>query len=282
MPAESQLPWRGPGPGRPDLPLPPGPMPLVRNRGMRKRWRYVGVFGADVMLCAARVQVGPLQQTFWAVWDRAAGERHAHTRLRPGGGEVVMEGPVVRIDAKGVRAELRFADSEAIESVCPSGDRGYGWTRKRAAVPVSGEIEAGGRRWRVDDAIGVEDVSAGYHQRHTSWLWSAGVGLASDGRIVGWNLVTGINDPPRGSERAIWVDGVPSEPPPVRFDALDGIGFADGSALRFTPESERARDDNLLVIRSRYRHLFGRFEGSLGGIELDSALGVMEDHDAVW
>jgi hypothetical protein len=37
------IPWRGPGPGRPDLPLPPGPMPLWRDGALRKRWRYVGV-----------------------------------------------------------------------------------------------------------------------------------------------------------------------------------------------------------------------------------------------
>ena len=56
----AQIPWRGPGPDRPDLPLPPGPMPLRRDGQTRKRWRYVGVFGEELMLCAARAEVGPL------------------------------------------------------------------------------------------------------------------------------------------------------------------------------------------------------------------------------
>lgn len=276
-----ELPWRGPAPGRPDLPLPPGPMPLLRRGRSRKRWRYVGVYGPEVMLCAARAQVGPLGQSFWAVWDRDGQRRHAHTRSVPWGGEVHMDGPLVRIRAGDVRAELRLGDATAVECVCPSGPRGYGWTRKRAGVPVSGTIEAGGRRWEVE-ALGVDDESAGYHQRRVSWFWSAGVGSASDGRPVAWNLVTGINDPPRDSERAVWISGKPNEPEPVRFEGLEAVTFADGSRLEFAAESERARNDNMVLFRSSYRHRFGTFSGSLEGTELADGFGVMEDHDAVW
>ncbi len=52
-------PWRGPGAGRPDLPLPPAPMPLWRDSALRKRWRYVGFYGEELMLCAARAETGP-------------------------------------------------------------------------------------------------------------------------------------------------------------------------------------------------------------------------------
>jgi hypothetical protein len=148
-------------------------------------------------------------------------------------------------------------------------------------VPVRGTVDAGGRRWEVD-AVAVDDESAGHHRRHTSWLWSAGVGSAADGRAVAWNLVEGINDPLRGSERAIWVDGEPHEPPPVCFDGLAGIELDGGARLRFQPECERARRDNLLLLRSRYRLRFGMFSGALGGLELADGLGVMEMHDAVW
>lgn len=256
-------------------------MPLLRAGRMRKRWRYVGLFGPDVMFCAARVQVGPMRQSFWAVWDRDGARRHAHTRILPWGRELTMDGPEVHLRARGVRADLRLGDSEAIESICPSGERGYGWTRKRVGLPVRGAIEAGGRRWEVD-GLGVEDESAGYHQRHTSWHWSAGVGRAADGRAVAWNLVSGINDPERGSERAIWVNGSPHEPAPVAFADLESIRFDDGAQLSFGAESERARNDNLLFFRSRYRHLFGTFAGSLEGVELAEGFGVMEEHEAVW
>jgi hypothetical protein len=256
-------------------------MPLLRRGRMRKRWRYVGVYGEYVMLGAARVEVGPLRQSFWAIWDRECNRRHAHTRMLPGGGDIALEGDVLRLNTETVRAELRFGDGEPVEVVCPSGERGYGWTRKRAGIPVEGWFEDSERRWPVE-ARGMVDESAGYHQRHTSWLWSTGVGRTKDGRAVAWNLVEGINDPPERSERTIWVDGTPTEPAPVSFDGLEGIRFAEGAELRFASESERARNDNLLIFRSRYRHLFGSFSGSVPGLELNSGFGVMEQHDAVW
>src|ERR1700735_92404 len=73
------IPWRGPGEGRPDLPLPPGPMPLWRDGALRKRWRYVGFYGESLMLCAARAEVGPAGQSFWVLWDRENGRELAHT-----------------------------------------------------------------------------------------------------------------------------------------------------------------------------------------------------------
>ncbi|MFN8160178.1 MAG: DUF2804 family protein [Solirubrobacterales bacterium] len=275
-----RLPWRGPGPGRPALPLPPERMPLRSHGALRKRWRYVGVFCEELMLCAARASVGPLGHCFWAVLDRRSGRALDHTRRGRLGGEVVFDGPRLEIGASTARAELVLADSEPVEAVCASG-AGWGWTRKRAGMRVSGTVEAAGRRWELD-ALGVDDVSAGYHARHTSWRWSAGVGRATDGRSVAWNLVSGINDPPVRSERAIWVEGQAAEPAPVSFEGLDAVVFEGGERAGFATEMELSRDDNLLLVRSRYRHRFGSFTGHMGGIELDGGLGVMEEHEALW
>lgn len=302
MDATTSLPWRGPGPGRPELPLPPGPMPLRRGGRRLKRWRYVGAYCDELLLCAARVQVGRFGQTFWAIWDRERRQMWERTRMRfPGargeawteqrdGGEGLIdhapdEGSLMRIEARTeageVRAFLRLGAGRWVESVCPAGDGEYVWTRKRADVPIECDVRIGERRWRVE-ARGVEDESAGYHPRHTVWSWSAGVGTA-DGRSVGWNLVSGINDPQELSERAIWIDGEPSEPGPVSFKGLDAVAFDDGSLLAFDGECERRRRENRLVVRYTYRQPFGVFSGTLpGGLELDHGLGVMEHHDARW
>jgi hypothetical protein len=256
-------------------------MPLLRHGRIRKRWRYIGAYGPELMLCAARAQIGPLRQSFWAIWDRREGRRYAQTRSLPGNREVTMEGPLVRIDAGEAAAELRLGEGAPVESVCPSGERGFGWTRKRAGIPVRGALDIGGRRFEVD-GLGIDDESAGYHARRVSWHWSAGVGRAADGRAVAWNLVVGINDPPRHSERGIWVEGEPIEPAPVAFEGLEAIEFEGGARLRFASESERARNDNWLLVRSRYSHRFGTFAGSLDGIELAEGFGVMERHEAVW
>lgn len=275
-----EIPWRGPGPGRPSLPLPPGPMPLRQAGQLRKRWRYVGVFSEELMLCAAKAQVGPLSQSFWALWDRDGRRADERTILRPGSQEVLLEGPLLEIDSPGLRVSLLLGEANPIETICPSGGS-WAWTRKRVGVPANGTVEVPGRRWQVE-GLAVDDESAGYHARRTDWHWSAGVGRAADGRAVAWNLVEGINDPPHGSERAIWVGGEPQEPAPVRFDDVEAVEFADGSRLAFGAESERAHDENLLLIRSRYSHRFGRFAGALDGIELAEGLGVMERHQALW
>lgn len=306
------LPWRGPGPGRPDLPLPPAKLPLRRAGTWRKRWRYLGVFGDELLACAARVQVGPLGQTFWAFWDREERRMWERTRLRlPGargevwsehlgeGEEVVAElgdqgvldyvpdeGSLVRVDGTHpeggeAKAFLRTGSGNWVEAVCPAEAGGYVWTRKRV-VPVEVDVRVGEHRWRFE-AEGVEDESAGYHPSHTVWSWSAGVGRTSDGRSVGWNLVSGVNDPPERSERAIWLDGAPTEPGPCTFEDLDAVTFADGSRLEFASEAVRERADSLLGVRSTYRQPFGSFTGRLpGGLEVEHGLGVMEHHDAHW
>jgi Protein of unknown function (DUF2804) len=255
-------------------------MPLRMHGQTRKRWRYVGVFAEEAMLCAARAQVGPLSQSFWVLWDRGGGRRYAHTSLRPGSREVRMAGSEIEIATRDVRVSLRLGDGAPVEAICPSGS-GWGWTRKRSGVPAKGTIEVGSRRWQLD-GLAVDDESAGYHQRHTSWSWSAGVGSSEDGRPVAWNLVEGINDPFEASERAVWVDGEPFEPAPVSFEGMSGIDFADGTRLDFTEECERSRNENLLLVRSRYRLGFGSFSGSLEGIRLGGGLGVMERHVAAW
>ncbi|MCO5316111.1 MAG: DUF2804 domain-containing protein [Solirubrobacterales bacterium] len=294
------LSWRGPGPGRPDLPLPPTQLPLMQRGSLRKRWRYVGFYGDRVMICLATVLIGPARHCFWSFWDRETGAVLGHTQLRPGRQEVALEGNYAELDYRGrggpVRASLELGPAEPVEVVQPSG-HGWGWTRKRAGVPITGRIETPGRTWDLD-GFGVDDESAGFQARYTAWLWSAGVGTSIDGRQVAWNLVSGINDPDTGSERAVWVDGEPYEPAPVQFDDLNGVAFAapdsgsgpgnvaptDRPRLRFEPGAgaERRRKDNFLVVRSEYTHRFGAFTGSLDGIELATGSGVMEEHRAVW
>jgi hypothetical protein len=260
-------------------------MPLALHGRPLKRWRYVGVFGERLMLCAGVVWIGVLPQTFWAVWDRRRQALRERTRLvrplrfvsLPASGEVVIRDATVRADLV-----VSAAGTEPVETASPHGPA-WIWTRKQGGVRVTGRVVLDGEEVLVDD-LGCVDESAGYHARTTAWEWSTGVGRLVDGRSVAWNLVTGVHDSERASERTIWVDGTPVETAPVTFaEDLGSIAFRDGSELRFAGEATRERTDDLLVFRSDYVQPFGTFAGTLeGGLELAEGRGVMERHSALW
>ncbi|MEX1142579.1 MAG: DUF2804 family protein [Thermoleophilaceae bacterium] len=294
----ADLPVRGATVRELELPLPPGRMPSWRAGRPLKRWRYVGVFAPDVMLCVGDARIGPLRQRWWAV-GLPDGSLRERTTLRAGG--IRLEPPVdvaaappagegirparARVRGRGIAIDLELDEAAGVEVVSPVGRRGaHIWTRKQALVPVRGTVEVDGRRHEIDGDHGFVDDSAGYHDRHTAWRWSAGVGTLDDGRRVGWNLVDGVHDSPQASERAVWLGGEPVEVGPVRFaDDLSSVAFADGSALAFAQRSERTHSTNALLVRSRYRQPFGTFHGSLpGGLRLAEGFGVMEDHDVHW
>ena len=259
-------------------------MPLLLGRRFRKRWRWVGAFADNLIVFAAIVQVGPAAMTFWGIWDRERRRLWERTRRDLPGRrrDVVMRGHSVRVRAGSIEFDLELEEGYPIECMCPNGEGGYSWTRKAAGMPVRGEVRVG-RRSNSLDGFGVTDDSAGYHQRYTSWKWSAGVGAARDGRKIAWNLVRGINDPPVSSERTLWVAGRPMEPGPVSFQGLDSIHFEDESRLNFSAETQRTHHEGIpLLARSDYEAPFGTFTGSLNGLPVESALGVMEAHDAVW
>ena len=271
---------RGPAVRDAGLTLPPERMRAARRGRPLKRWRYVGAYSPEVMVCVCDVRLGPLPQRFWAV---AAPDRPIVERTTTGAGGVRIEGSHAQVASGEVRIDLRFEEDGGVESLHPNGRRGFVWTRKQAGIPVRGAVAVGARRFELD-CLGVVDDTAGYHQRRTSWRWCAGVGRTDGGERVGWNLVTGVNDPPKASERAIWVGGEEFEPGPVEIAAdLSRVGFAEGGELRFEPWSERAERTNLLIVRSSYRQPFGTFAGELpGGIRLSEGLGVMEWHDVRW
>jgi hypothetical protein len=258
-------------------------MPLLRDGRPLKRWRYVGVYGAEGSLCAGTVRIGPAPQTFWAVWDRAGGTLHERTRLLPGGVDLgPFDAPRVRVRDRGVEIDVRLEiDTAPWEVVSPHGGS-YIWTRKLGARAV-GTAWVDGRRLLVD-APAIVDDSAGYHARRTAWRWSAGAGSLTDGRRVLWNLVDGVHDGPSRTERAVWVDGVPHEVGPVTFaPGLGTVGFSEGGALRCEIEAVRARTDRLGLVSSDYEQPFGAFSGALPGAgELASGFGVMERHEAMW
>ena len=229
-------------------------MPLFKRGRPLKRWRYVGVYGPELMLCVGDAHVAGVRQRWCAV-------------ALPGG--ALLEGPA--------QVELELDEGDGVEVASPHG-RSYIWTRKQAGVRVRGTVELEGRRFELDGEAFIDDT-AGYHARHTSWRWSAGNGRLEDGRRVAWNLVDGVHDADEASERTVWVEGAPHEVGAVRFaEDLSSVG-----ELRFSEWCAREDHTRRGPFRSDYRQPFGSFSGKLpGGLELAEGYGVMEWHDALW
>jgi hypothetical protein len=218
------------------------------------------------------------------------------TRMLPRHGEVELEhgqtgtGTLpaapgrLRVHGRGVLLDLQLKEQAGIEALCPSGQAQV-WTRKQSGVAAHGTLRIDGGPAREIGALAVIDDTIGHHARHTEWHWSAGVGESPDGIPLAWNLVSGVNDPPQGSERAVWVAGSPTEVAPVSFAAdLSSIRCEqDRAELRFLAEAQRSRHDELLIVGSDYRAPFGTFSGTLpGGTPLAHGLGVVEHHRARW
>jgi hypothetical protein len=241
--------------------------PLRAGRPL-KRWRYVGVYRAELMLCVGEAHVAGVRQRWWAIAlpDGTLLEGRRRVRLRPGR---VQAGDVI---------DLELDEGAGVEVVSPHG-RSWVWTRKQAGVPVRGQVRVKGRTHALEGGDGFIDDSAGYHARHTAWRWSAGIGRAEDGRPVAWNLVDGVHDVDAASERTVWLDGEPQEVPPQEFAAdLSRVGELD-----FREWAAREARANLGIMRNSYRQPFGEFSGRLpGGLRLEEGYGVMEEHDVLW
>src|SRR5688572_28852939 len=185
----SLRPVRGPAVRALGLRLPPARMAPLHRRRPLKRWRYVGVYTPELMLCVGDARIAGVPQRWWAIAlpDGTLAER---TTIRRGG--VSIQGSRVRVRARDVEIELELDERDPVEVVSAAGDS-YVWTAKQAAIPVRGFASLKGERYGIDSDSAFIDDSAGYHLRHTAWRWSAGVGRTEDGRRVGWNLVTGLH-----------------------------------------------------------------------------------------
>jgi hypothetical protein len=256
-------------------------LPAWRGTRPRKAWRYVGVYGPELMLCAGVVRIGPAPQAFWAVWDRRDGVLRERTRVARSGRVALPDG-AVRVREPGVEIDLRLEPDGEPVAVSSAHGRREIWTRK-LPVRAVGTVRLDGVALALDER-GLVDDSAGHHARETAWRWAAGVGRTPDGRALTWNLVDGIHDDPTTSERTVWVDGVAAHRRPVRFSqALDGVAFREGGRLTFEAEAVRERHDRAGPLRSDYVQPFGTASGSLGaGIDLAEGFGVMERHEARW
>ena len=242
---------------RPDAAAPrrPDAQALALHRPLRR--------GADAVRGAGRDRpAGPV--VLGDVGPRRAAATDAHTTLRPGSREVRMDGPRLEIDSPDLRASLRLGEVGADRNDLPQRlrlgldpqarrrpDRGHGrgpgpalagrgaWRRRRVGrlppAPHQLALVGRGRRGRrrpparLEPGRGRQRPAAGQRARDLARR------RARTSR-------------PRSASAASTASSSTPAPP-----------------LDFASESAHARNENFLLVRSRYRHRFGTFGGALDG-----------------
>jgi hypothetical protein len=214
----------------------------------------------------------------------------------------------LRIDSDNVKADLQLSPSPASQPLAMSSPTAYnGWTytQKHNGLNVDGELTIAGNSQDLDQALAGYDFSAGYMRRETSWRWSSINNRLDDGRILGLNLATGVNES-GFSENCCWLDGQHHSLPAVHFQfqrqrsteaqqysnwhIVSTAKSADGMAsvaLTFTPLNCRQERLNLWLLKSNFRQYIGHYNGIIETadgekIMINNVLGLSEDHFARW
>ena len=161
----------------------------------------------------------------------------------------------------------------------------------KGMFPVSGQLAVGERVHSLDGALALLDDHKGYYPYVMRWDWVTAA-THSGGHALGFNLTRNqCRDPERYNENCAWIDDRIGLLPAVTFSRererqagerwtiRDREGRVD---LRFEPTVPGDVRVNAVIVESRYRGPFGRFEGRLAPdglppIEVDGWFGMGED-----
>ena len=290
--------------------------PHARNRLWRrlhhKRWHFVALVTDEVFCGVAIVDIGWSNTCFAYVFDRR--ERRVVAAFSPLGvaglsatvGATVAEGarftlPGRRIaiasdGANGHQLVLRAGrfridadyagDGPRLLAIGPAFDGGsVHSTQKSPGLALNGQVEAGGRRYRLDGGVASYDFSNGLLGRRSAWRW-----ISAHGAGLGFNLQSGYFG---DAENALWLGDQLLPLGPLQVEVEPGgcwtLRTTDGLLdLRFTPEGTRCDDKQLLVASSRMRQHVGRFDGWVKGSvdgprhPVSGLAGLAEDYRARW
>jgi hypothetical protein len=291
---------------------PPQARGALWRRLHHKRWHFVALVTEELFCGVAVVDIGWSNTCFAYAFDRA--ERRVVAAFSPLGvagltasvGATVAEGASfslpgrrIAIEASGPhshRLRLRAGrfridaayggDGPRLLALGPTFDGGsVHSTQKSPGLALSGEVQAGARRYTLDGGVASYDFSNGLLGRRTAWRW-----ISAHGAQLGFNLQSGYFG---DAENALWLDGrlfpLGALAVAVEANGCWTMRTADGLLdLRFTPEGMRRDDKQLLVASSRMRQHLGRFDGWVReGAEaprrpVAGLAGLAEDFDARW
>lgn len=184
---------------------------------------------------------------------------------------------------------------DALSLCSKAGYNGWVYTQKNTALKVDGTLKWQDKTYQLEsiNTLASVDWSAGYMRRETNWHWASLSSYLDDGRRLGFNFASGVNET-GFSESAIWLEDVCHKVDLVDFQFNRDnesqtwqLKSSDGKIeLTFDMQGKRAQKLNLILIASNFRQFFGQFNGTIKIncelIILKNTWGLVEDHYAKW
>lgn len=198
-----------------------------------------------------------------------------------------------------VKIDVSLSEPENYQPLAICSQNGYnGWTytQKAPALSAHGSITWQDQRYDLNNgqALGSYDWSCGYMRRETAWNWASLSGHLEDGRRIGFNFASGVNETGI-TENGFWLEDKLYKVGQMRFayDRKDRYGqwrlqSSDGSVdITFEAEGERSEKINVVLLASNFTQLFGKFFGTITTpdgetLSLNGQVGFAEDHYAKW
>lgn len=293
------------------------PMGRVKSRLFKTlrfhQFVFIGIIGPEIYSGLAIVDVKYLSNGFFYVYDRASQSLHETTVLSLPHCARIGTNPscpdaclstrkltlTIRnglIQAKGqdmsIDARIDLAQTDPLRLCTRTGYRGWTYTEKTAPVPISGTLNSRGKTWDLSQTLALTDWTCGFMRRNTFWNWASSACVLPDGKRLGLNLSSGVNET-AFTENAFWIDNERIKVDTVNFAFNSGnlmnpwkIRSFDGKVdLEFIPETKREDCVKAFFVASRFTQLMGQFSGTLTTdsnerITLCNVPGFTEDHYA--
>ena len=176
----------------------------------------------------------------------------------------------------------------------PNGVRGWTFTHKSMALPISGRFNFYGQ-WHDFDATSMAslDDSCGFLRPETEWFWLSWQGwqtVSHTQQRIAVNIASGVNDS-IDNENCLWLDGVLYALPHVIFKRINAtcwqIYSLDGTVdLQIMTAWRRHESLNLGLIASEFSQWVSTIHGQINVDEqiivIASDGALLEQHYAKW
>ncbi|MFN8284020.1 MAG: DUF2804 domain-containing protein [Chitinophagales bacterium] len=282
-----------------------------KRRTERKTWIYFGVYSPDLICGFAIADAGMVATAFTYFYSFKDGTFEEDKTTVPLGfasdfnPNLNSDWKLGNYSIKTQNGKMSFQysgkfkliiDAENTDLgasiIAPSKEkRPFNFTYKNLCVPVKVQINNGGiNTYATSGKYGSIDFTKGYPPRETIWNWLSFIGITESEKTIAVNLVDRFNE---NMENILWYDGkkillseavFSLQPPLDKTDWL--IETKDGILnLHLSPRGARTENINALILKSRFTQPFGTIDGTVvidGKEERFTAIGVVEDHHAIW